>query len=1089
MNTDVEIVITGSPPVAILDRLRGLGYKSVYLPPDEVRFSEEIFRAHRFCAGFVLVGQGRGGSERVCRRLEGLHLDSGLPGGTRSNGTCDSSHLWSVGFMDILAGPDPWLPLQAKLDDYLEFITTKKESFSRTVDAAVESLLNSTLGQSGQYFFETIVIELAQVLEMDIAFLGELADSRNDTVRILTMVRDGELEKPFEYDLSGTPCNSIIGRETCTYPEDVAAVFSEDEMLSRMKIQSYSGVPLWDSYNKPLGILAVLSRRPISKVRLVETVLEMFAVRISTEIERQRAENALRKSEKMNRDIVASIPVGMHIYRLTEDDQLLFEGYNPAADMILKVDNSQYCGKIIQEAFPALAQTEIPEKYRHVARTGESWQIDQIVYHEGDIAGAFRVEAFQVAPRKMVAAFLSISDYIQAEHALQCRNRELTLLNWVISAAASAEQPHRILEIVCRELARTLNLPQAAAALKDSAGEFFEVVAEYIEGDHFSAIGKKIPVEGNSLLEELFHSKTPIVINDTLNDDRLGIIADLIRQRGTRSLLVAPLVIDGAVIGSIGLDSFDSRVFTNEETALVSSVATQVALALNRAKMNETRQRLETAIEQTADSVLMTEPDGTIVYVNPAFERVSGFTRKESIGHRPNILSSGRHSRDFYEQMWNTLKSGREWRGRFENLRKDGSIYIEDAVINPIVGESGEILNFVAVKRDISREVELESQYRQSQKMEGIGRLAGGVAHDFNNLLAAIMGYSELALAALPEGHPVYADLVEVRKTADRAASLTRQLLVFARRQISEYKVVSLNRIVASMAKLFHRIIGEHIEFKTFLDPEAGKIKADQAQLEQVLMNLVVNAKDAMKDGGSLSILSRNIILEHSLVDRYGKLKPGEYVSVEVRDTGSGMNDEVLTHLFEPFFTTKERSEGTGLGLATSYGIVAQHQGHISVHSRPDEGTSVTIYLPRVSTEESGSYEEKVSAHIPGGTETILIVEDEPAVLKIASRILQGKGYLVLEASGGEDALVLARNHESQIQLMITDVVMPRIGGRELAERISRTRPALKVLFMSGYLDDTVKQHGFKGDSLELLQKPFTPNDLASTVRRILDAD
>jgi len=381
----------------------------------------------------------------------------------------------------------------------------------------------------------------------------------------------------------------------------------------------------------------------------------------------------------------------------------------------------------------------------------------------------------------------------------------------------------------------------------------------------------------------------------------------------------------------------------------------------------------------------------------------------------------------------------------------------------------------------------LEEQLRQAQKVEAIGRLAGGVAHDFNNLLTVIRGYVDISLAELPPESPVRSDLEEARDAADRAADLTRQLLAFSRRQIIEPRISDLNAIVESSEKLLRRLIGEDIEIAIVLNPHLGRAKVDRAQIEQVIVNLAINARDAMPQGGRLTFETDNVDLDNAYARAHTAVQPGPHVMLAVSDTGQGMDRGTLSHLFEPFFTTKEFGKGTGLGLATVYGIVKQSGGNIWVYSEPGRGTTFKIYLPRVDEPAEPLAPKETDRATLRGSETILVVEDEDAVRTLTRRVLESKGYTVLDANQGLAAIELAEKHDGPIHLLVTDVIMPQMSGRALAQALSAVRPSMRVLYVSGYTNNAIVHQGVLDPGTPFLQKPFTPKALASKVRDILD--
>jgi len=387
----------------------------------------------------------------------------------------------------------------------------------------------------------------------------------------------------------------------------------------------------------------------------------------------------------------------------------------------------------------------------------------------------------------------------------------------------------------------------------------------------------------------------------------------------------------------------------------------------------------------------------------------------------------------------------------------------------------------------VSAQRQLEEQLRQSQKMEAVGQLAGGIAHDFNNLLTAILGSTQLLLHNTPSGDPRREDAEEIRHAGLRAAELTRQLLAFSRRQVLAPKVLDVNSVVAHMDRMLRRLLGEDVELATSLDPAAGAVNADPGQLEQVLLNLAVNARDAMPGGGRLSIETTRVTLHDEHVERRHRMPAGDYVCLAVADTGVGMDETTQAHLFEPFFTTKEVGKGTGLGLATVYGIVKQSGGYIWVYSEAGHGTTVKVYLPRVPGVAEAPAPASEPQQVRGGDETVLLVEDAAPVRTLARRSLEARGYRVLDAADGPSALELSTRHAGGIAILVTDVVMPGMSGRELAERLAPARPSMKVLYTSGYTDDAMVRQGVLNAGVAFLQKPFVPDTLARKVREVLD--
>jgi signal transduction histidine kinase/CheY-like chemotaxis protein len=424
-----------------------------------------------------------------------------------------------------------------------------------------------------------------------------------------------------------------------------------------------------------------------------------------------------------------------------------------------------------------------------------------------------------------------------------------------------------------------------------------------------------------------------------------------------------------------------------------------------------------------------------------------------------------------------------------EIIAKDGrKVMLE--VSSRILFVQGKPVGVEGIGRDISDRKVLEEELRHSQKMEAVGRLAGGIAHDFNNLLTAVLGHSELLLATPSLDTTIREDLKEIRKAGERAASLTRQLLAFSRKQILELRILDLNAVIAGMQTLLSRLIGEHIHLSIVNAPDLGRVRADQGQLEQVILNLAINARDAMPEGGQLTIGTANVDLDEAYAIGHPTAKPGRYVMIAVSDTGDGMDAATRARIFEPFFTTKEQGKGTGLGLSMVYGIIRQSDGYIWVYSEPGYGSSFKIYLPWVGQGSVGETDApKDIATVPFPCdERVLVVEDEPAVRNLVRTVLKKQGYSVVQASDGPEALRLAGEYEGPIHLLLTDTVMPLMNGLELARRLSAIRPETRVLVMSGYTEDRAVRHGALSADTSFLQKPFTPDALAKKVREVLDA-
>jgi two-component system, cell cycle sensor histidine kinase and response regulator CckA len=505
----------------------------------------------------------------------------------------------------------------------------------------------------------------------------------------------------------------------------------------------------------------------------------------------------------------------------------------------------------------------------------------------------------------------------------------------------------------------------------------------------------------------------------------------------------------------------------------------------------ESLRKLSRAVEQSADMVMVTDRFGIIEYVNPAFETLTGYTRDEVSGQTPRILKSSEHALKSIRRCGETICAGNVYRGILVYRKKSGEFYYVEQTICPVRDGAGNVTHFICNGRDLTERLRLEAQLMQSQKMDAIGNLAGGVAHDFNNLLTIITSYAELALDAVPQNSPLEAKIQEILLAARRAAELTRQLLAFSRKQPRALRVADLNEVIARIAKTLPRLIGEDIEFIFAPGAGLGRVRVDPLQIEQILMNLAANASDALPQGGHLRIENSDVRLEHDYIHCHqATIPPGRYVLITVSDDGNGIPPEHMPHIFEPFYTTKAAGKGTGLGLATVYGIVKQNKGFIWAYSEPKMGTVFKIYLPCVGARDRAADVVEVKAEpMTRGSETVLLVEDEQAVRRATAEFLTLQGYTVLEAKDGVDALAVAKGHASIIDLLVTDVVMPNMSGGELAKELGQVRPDTKLLFVSGYAGKTVVDHKVVDLETNFLQKPYTLKQFSLKIRAALSHD
>ena len=681
------------------------------------------------------------------------------------------------------------------------------------------------------------------------------------------------------------------------------------------------------------------------------------------------------------------------------------------------------------------------------------------------------------------ALYRDISDQKRAEALSSALYR-------IAERTSSAEDLQQFYAAMHNIVGELMNARNFYIALYDPATQLLSF-PYFVDEEDPTPVPKKL---GRGLTEYVLRTGEPLLATPRVFDELV--------RRGEVELIGAPsldwmgvpLKIANNTFGVLVVQSYTDNVrFGERDRDILTFVSQQLASAIehkgNEEALRRSESRYRSLVQSAVYGLYRSSVEGKFLDVNPALISMLAYDSAEEVltlDPKKDVFLNP-------EEQFRLMKEFRR-NGRLDSIevqwrRKDGNpitVRLSGRAVTGVT-EPDEVLEIIA--EDVTERRVLEDQFRQAQKMEAVGRLAGGVAHDFNNLLMVIGGYTEVLLEQLEPASAMYQKALAVQQAADRATTLTRQLLAFSRKQLLELKVVDVNAIVSDMERLLRPLIGENIELTTKLAAGLGRTRADAGQLEQVIMNLVVNAKDAMPDGGKITIHTANVTLDGALRREHTIIHPGPYVLISVTDTGLGMDKETQSRIFEPFFTTKENGKGTGLGLSTVYGSVKQSGGYVFAQSEVAQGTTFRIYLPQVEDAADITGPAKTVSAETGGSETVLLVEDEESVRQLVRETLESKGYIVMEAGNGEEGLKIADSHNGPIHMMITDVVMPGISGRELAKRLMQVRPETKILYLSGYTEDAIVHQGVLETGTAFLQKPFTLQTLSRKVREVLRGD
>ncbi len=828
----------------------------------------------------------------------------------------DGAAFWARLDATAAEGPDGAPACRVVLSD----ITERKRA-----EEAVQAFLTRTGGGTAEEpFFRTLARFLAQSLGMDFVCIDRL-EGGGLNARSVAVWCDGHFEANVTYALKDTPRGDVVGKAVCCFPASVRQFFPRDQVLQDLRAESYGGVTLFSHTGQPIGLISVISRRPLTNRPQAEAILQTVGLRAAAELERLDAEAALRESEEKYRVLFNTFPLGIAI--------------------------SDPSGNIVESN----------------ARAAELLGI------------------------------------LKGEHE-----------------------------------------------------------ARRIDGDQWHIIhpdGKPMPAEEYASVRALKE-------NRLVENVEMGIVKSEAEITWI-NVTAAPLLLENYGLVITYNDITSRRKAERDYQTLFREMLDGFALH-------------EIVCDASGEPV-----DYRFLTINPAFERMTGLNAQDVLGKTVLEVLPGT-VRPWIETYGKVALTGEP--AFFENYSTEVDKHFEVTAFRPAPNQLACILADITARKLAEAEKEkLEAQFQQAQKMESIGRLAGGVAHDFNNMLGVILGHTEMALEEVDPAQPLFADLQEVRKAAERSADLTWKLLTFARKQTVAPKVLDLNETVEGMLKMLRRLIGEDIDLLWKPGRNLRPVKVDPSQIDHLLANLCVNARDAIAGVGKITIETDLAVFDEAYcADHAELLVPGEYVLLAVSDNGCGMDQETLGHLFEPFFTTKELGKGTGLGLASVYGMVKQNNGFINVYSEPGQGTTIKVYLPRHAARRAPLTEKASGRPAERGHETILLVEDEPAILKMTKMMLERLGYVVVGAKTPGEAIRLAHEHSGRIDLLMTDVVMPEMNGRDLAGNLLSFYPGIKRLFMSGYTVNVIAHHGVLDKGVHFIQKPFSRKELAAKVREAL---
>ena len=941
----------------------------------------------------------------------------------------------------------------------------------------VASIVTSTLDIDQVY--EKFAAEMRKLVDFDRVTITLVDhDAGTFTPKYVAGAHLAGREVDIVVPLEGTMTERLLRTGQPVLRADLQAYgrYAGDSDRLQAGMRSELMVPLFGK-GRITGGLALLSSHVAAYGPREQAVLERLADQIAPAVENAQLYELLRRSEATNRAFVEAIPDAM--FRLTGDGTLLdFTARKGFLGLPAK-----FLGGNLSEVVSPELNEDAMDAISRALQTGET----QIHQYNLTVRGEVRnCEARVVASglNEVVIIARDETERRRAEEALRRLAEETTTITEIGRIINTTLDIDQVYEEFAAEVKKLVDFDRAAINVLEPDAGFFNV--SYLSGVHYDEQEgtRRVALEG-TITERVLRTGLPLLRGDIAAGDAFPHDSERL-QSGLRSSLSVPLFNKGSVTGTLMVYSRRVGAYGPREQGILERLADQIAPAVENARLYESLLQSEATnrafVRAIPDIMYRVRRDGTILdYTREKREFLLDPSR-ELAGRTVNEVLPPEVAQPYTQSIEGALRTG-----EIQTIEYQLTIRGEarDREARFVANGPDEALITV---RDVTERRRLEGQLLQAQKMEVVGQLAGGVAHDFNNLLTPILGFSALGMNELSPDHPAGGYFEEVQGAAERGADLVRRLLTFARRQDTNPRAVNPNDVVLNTERMLHRLIGENIELVCPPAPELGTVKIDPGQVEQVLVNMAINARDAMPRGGRLTIETANVILDTDSAAEFPGLAPGRYVTLSISDTGTGMDEEVRSHLFEPFFTTKEVGKGTGLGLAVCYGIVKQSGGDIGVRSEPGLGTTFDIYLPRTDAVATSVAEGRAPVEMPTGTETVLLVEDEPSVRGLATLVLRRQGYTVLDAANGAEALRVARDHPGdEIGLLLTDVVMPHMSGKELAGHLQPLMPGLKVLMTSGFPDEAAVPGQGWNPGISFIPKPFTPAELARRVREVLD--